>query len=117
MHLEVIHHVNLLVDDVDAARRFYGDVLGLTELDRPQFGMEGAWFEVGATQVHLSVGSPPPPDGFQHFAFRTDDLASVVARLQAGGVEVMEVAHIPGAGHQAFARDPAGNLIEFNQPD
>lgn len=117
MRLGAIHHVNLIVDDVAAARRFYGGVLGLEELKRPDFGMDGAWFESGTTQVHLSVGAPPPADAFQHFAFRTDDLGALVSRLRAEGVEVSEVPHIAGAGHQAFARDPAGNLIEFNQPD
>ena len=117
MQLGAIHHVNLIVDDVGAARRFYGEVLGLEELKRPDFGMDGAWFEAGATQVHLSIGTPPPPDAFQHFAFRTDDLAGVVARLKADGLDVFEVPHVAGAGHQAFARDPAGNLIEFNEPD
>lgn len=117
MQLGAIHHVNLIVDDVVAARRFYGDVLGLEEVPRPDFGMDGAWFAAGATQVHLSIGAPPPPDAFQHVAFRTDDLAGVVTRLHAENVEVLEVPHVAGAGHQAFARDPAGNLIEFNQPD
>ncbi len=112
-----IHHVNLLVDDVGAARRFYGELLGLEELTRPDFGMDGAWFEAGTTQVHLSIGTPPPADALQHFAFRTDDLAGVVARLKADGLDVFEVPHTPGAGHQAFARDPAGNLVEFNQLD
>lgn len=117
MLLGAIHHVNLLVDDIVAARRFYGEVLGLEELKRPDFGMDGAWFEAGTTQVHLSVGPPPPPDAFQHFAFRTADLAGVVARLRDDGCDVFEPPHTPGAGLQAFARDPAGNLVEFNQPD
>ena len=107
----------LYVDDLDKAEAFYGGVLGLEELKRPDFGMDGAWFESGTTQVHLSVGAPPPADAFQHFAFRTDDLGALVSRMRAEGVEVSEVPHIAGAGHQAFARDPAGNLIEFNQPD
>lgn len=117
MLVAAIHHVNLLVDDVAAARRFYGDLLGLTPLERPDFGMDGAWFAAGATQVHISIGTPPPGDAMQHFAFRTDDLAGAVARLKDEGYDVFEVPHQAGAGHQAFTRDPAGNLVEFNQPD
>jgi catechol 2,3-dioxygenase-like lactoylglutathione lyase family enzyme len=112
-----IHHVNLVVDDVGAAVGFYRDLLGLTVLDRPDFGMDGAWLAAGATQVHLSTGTPPPADALQHFAFAVADLSAVVARLRDAGVDVFEVPHTAGAGHQAFARDPAGNLVEFNQAD
>lgn len=115
--VDAIHHVNLVVDDVPAAVRFYRDVLGLSALDRPDFGMDGAWLAAGATQVHLSIGTPPAADALQHFAFAVGDLAAVVARLKDAGFDVFEVPHTPGAGHQAFARDPAGNLVEFNQPD
>jgi catechol 2,3-dioxygenase-like lactoylglutathione lyase family enzyme len=112
-----IHHVNLVVDDVGAAVAFYRDLLGLTVLDRPDFGMDGAWLAAGPTQVHLSIGTPPPADALQHFAFAVGDLPAVVGALRDGGFDVFEVPHTPGAGHQAFVRDPAGNLVEFNQPD
>ena len=117
MLVRAIHHVNLVVDDVAAARAFYGDLLGLTPLDRPDFGMDGAWLAAGPTQVHISTGTPPPPDAMQHFAFAVGDLSAVVRRLRDAGVDVFEVPHTAGAGHQAFVRDPAGNLVEFNQPD
>jgi catechol 2,3-dioxygenase-like lactoylglutathione lyase family enzyme len=50
-----VHHVVLLIDDLAAARQFYGDVLGLTEIDRPDFKLDGAWFQLGAGQLHLIV--------------------------------------------------------------
>jgi len=33
------------------------------------------------------------------------------------GAEVDESFLVPGAGHQAFLKDPDGTLIELNQPD
>ena len=58
----------------------------------------------------------PPPSG-AHFCVEVDDLASVVTKLEAAGIEVSKGGGTPGAGGQAFCKDPAGNLIEFNQPD
>jgi glyoxylase I family protein len=61
-----VHHVSINVDDVDAARQFYVDVLGLTErTDRPAFSFDGAWLDVGAQQVHL-IDAPLPPELGQH---------------------------------------------------
>jgi catechol 2,3-dioxygenase-like lactoylglutathione lyase family enzyme len=54
-----LHHVGLLVDDVDASLPFYTDVLGLRERDdRPQLRLRGAWLDVGAGELHLFEGRP-----------------------------------------------------------
>jgi catechol 2,3-dioxygenase-like lactoylglutathione lyase family enzyme len=112
-----LQHVNLLVDDLDAAVAFYRDVLGWSEAPRPDFGFPGAWFDLGYGQLHLVVvDSMPPPSG-AHFAVEVDDLDGVVRDLEAAGISVSPGGGTPGAGRQAFCQDPAGNLIEFNQPD
>ena len=51
-----------------------------------------------------------------HFALRVDDLDDAVAELRAQGIKVDPIPEAPGAGRQAFLTDPAGNLIELNQP-
>ena len=111
-----VHHVSLNVDDVEGCLRFYVDVLGLAQLPRPDFGFPGAWLEAGPQQIHL-IHSPDhvAPKG-QHFAFRVEDLDAARESLQAAGVEVSEPYEIPDVGRQAFLQDPAGNLIELNQP-
>ena len=48
-----IHHVNLMFDDIDAAREFYGDVMGFDEIERPDFGFPGLWFQNPATHILL----------------------------------------------------------------
>ena len=40
----LMHHKNLAIDNVDKARDFYGRVLGLQELKRPNTGQLGLWF-------------------------------------------------------------------------
>lgn len=113
-----VHHVSLNVADVDEAVPFYEEALGLTRIERPDFGFPGAWFDSGSGQIHLlEVDGHTAPDG-QHFAFRVDDIDAVVATLVDKGIDVSPPsAGLPGAGRQAFLKDPSGNLIELNQPD
>jgi glyoxylase I family protein len=110
-----IHHVGLVVTDVEAARRFYLDRLGFSEReDRPDFGFDGAWLQVGDQQVHLIQTNDAAPGG-GHFALRVDDLDAVVAELRASGLKVSDP--IPaGPTRQAFIADPSGNVVELNQP-
>jgi glyoxylase I family protein len=110
-----VHHVSINVDDVDAALRFYSEVLGLRPRDdRPGFGSGGAWLDAGPQQVHLNEGRPPPELG-QHFALLVDDLDATVEELRQRGVDVSDPVPI-GPSRQAFLRDPAGNVIELHQP-
>lgn len=111
-----VHHVSVCVDDVDAARRFYVDVMGFHERgDRPDFGFPGAWLDAGDQQLHL-LQAPFVENG-GHFAVRVDDLDAWCAHLDELGVKYGRAPYFPGAGRQAFLRDPAGNQIELNQPD
>jgi glyoxylase I family protein len=115
MRPTAIHHVSINVPDTEAALRFYVDVLGLTRRDdRPDFGIGGAWLDAGGQQVHLIEADTPPAMG-QHFAFAVDDLDAVVAELRGKGLDVSDPMPV-GPGRQAFTHDPAGNMVELNQP-
>jgi catechol 2,3-dioxygenase-like lactoylglutathione lyase family enzyme len=109
-----IHHVNLLFDDIDAAREFYAETMGFEQLERPDFGFPGLWFQMGAHQLHLMEGAAP--DSGQHFALEVEDLDAALADLASRGLVVEAFPAVAGAGRQAFLHDPAGNLIELNQP-
>lgn len=116
MKLGGVHHVSINVHDADLTGRFYIEVLGLESLARPNFPFKGHWFRAGTQEIHLiEVADHKAPDG-QHFAFGVDDIDAVCASLAERGVKVSKPVDIPGAGRQAFFRDPSGNLVELNQP-
>jgi glyoxylase I family protein len=113
-----VHHVALGVTDLDAARAFYGELLGMSEDPlRPDFGVAGMWYQVGAQQFHLGLVDEPPPVSGAHTAIHVRDLDVVLDRLEQAGVRFRRVPHIPGAGRQAVLRDPSGNRLELNQPE
>jgi len=117
MPIDGLDHVNVRTDDLARARRFYRDVLGLREGERPPFPAPGAWLYAGdAPVVHLvedasaQPGSTAPLD---HVAFRAHDLAAVVRRLEAAGIP-FDYHEVPGRDAcQVFVRDPDGVRIEL----
>lgn len=119
MQVKGIHHATVVVDDLATALAFYTEVLGLTALPRPDFGIPGAWLDAGnGDQVHLiELAGHPPASPAQHFAFEVDDLDAIAAELATKGVEVkISGRRLEGAGYQGTVQDPAGNTIELNQP-
>ena len=116
------HHISFSVTDLARAKRFYGDVLGLAEVPRPEMGLAGAWYAAGDTEVHLivkpsgaDVGQPPASltPIADHAAFQIDDYDAAVAHLRSAGLDVMETT--PALG-QLWVRDPDGHVIEFIVP-
>ena len=109
-----VHHVSINVSDVAVAVAFYTDVLGGTlRDDRPDLGINGAWIDIGVSQVHLIEAATPPALG-QHFAIRVADLDVAVAELRDRGLTV-DTPFPVGAGRQTFVTDPAGNTVELNE--
>ena len=109
-----IHHVALNVDDVQAAVAFYTECLGGTlRADRPDFGVDGAWIELGASQIHLLEGPLPTHVG-QHVALQVSDLAALVDELRVKGLEVGDPFLIAGDA-QTFVLDPSGNAVELHE--
>lgn len=115
MKLNAIHHVSINVDDIHEASHFYVNVLGCESLDRPDLGFPGAWLQVGDQQIHLMEIRSGKPPAEQHFAFHVDDLEVVREELAESGVALSPSREISGVCLQAFAHDPSGNMLEFNQ--
>jgi catechol 2,3-dioxygenase-like lactoylglutathione lyase family enzyme len=107
-------HVNLSIDDVARARRFYGEELGLLPAPRPSdAGRPGCWFRLGAVELHLSLeGNADNASSKRHVAFEVDDLEALRARLVGAGRAIEEGRPIPGI-ERFFLRDPAGNRLEI----
>lgn len=109
-----VHHVSINVSNPERSVAFYTEVLGGTvRADRPDFGIGGAWIDLGTTQLHLIEADVPPNMG-QHFAILVDDVDAVVRELRAKGIEI-EAARVVGPDRQTFIDDPDGNAIELHQ--
>ena len=50
--IETIHHVSIPITDLEHSKKFYGEILGLKEIDRPPFDFPGDWYQVGDRQLH-----------------------------------------------------------------
>jgi catechol 2,3-dioxygenase-like lactoylglutathione lyase family enzyme len=98
----------------DAARRFFGDLLGLEELEKPEplRGRGGAWFRVGAQQLHIGVEGGFSPARKAHPAFSVSGYDELLNRLRSAGVEVSDDESIPGL-RRCYVADPWGNRIEL----
>ena len=96
-------------------RRFYGEVLGLTELPKPPnlAARGGAWFQCGSLQLHLGVESDFRPARKAHPALLVRDLATVLKTLAAAGFEVTHDSEPVQGFDRAFTSDPFGNRIEL----
>src|ERR1700722_9311601 len=102
-----IHHLSLNVSDVEEGVAFYTGTLGGTlREDRPDFGIAGAWINLGTQQVHL-IEAPVPPNVGQHFAVRVGDLDAVVDELRSKGLNVGDPMTV-GPNRQTFLNDPSG---------
>ena len=94
------------------ARRFYGELLGLAEVQKPAAlrAAGGAWFGL----VHVGVEEPFAPARTAHPALRVDagELDALAARLAAAGAPVKWDESIPGV-RRFFTFDPWGNRVEL----
>jgi catechol 2,3-dioxygenase-like lactoylglutathione lyase family enzyme len=117
-----LHHVSLTVTNLERAKDFYGKVLCLREIQRPNFDFPGAWYEVGQQQIHLIV--LPTSQTIRsdkrlssregHFALRVENYADTLAWLQKNKIEILDKFHSKSGFAQIFCADPDGNLVELN---
>ncbi|TCJ38427.1 glyoxalase [Parafrankia sp. BMG5.11] len=103
-------------DGDDAARRFYGEVLGLVERPKPTdlAARGGCWFHTPGVELHLGVDEAFVPARKAHPALLVEDLAATCAHLAAAGVNFVEGSPLEGYVRGDIC-DPFGNRIELMQ--
>jgi catechol 2,3-dioxygenase-like lactoylglutathione lyase family enzyme len=117
--LESLHHVQLAMPPGEeaAAVKFYADVLGLSQVDKPpQLAPRGGvWFRRGGLEVHLGVEEQFQPAHKAHPAFLVDGLESLRARIEEAGYRVVDSVQLENY-RRCYVRDPFGNRIELVEP-
>jgi catechol 2,3-dioxygenase-like lactoylglutathione lyase family enzyme len=95
------------------AREFYGGLLGLEEIEKPDVLKKngGLWYSVADVQLHVGVEDEVAPSK-RHPAFEVEDVAGVRAFLEQRGVRTKDEEEITGQRRFSFF-DPFGNRIEL----
>lgn len=117
-------HVTIVVNDLEATRHFYGELLGLAAAKRPNWSAPGLWYRIGDAQLHIQVKPDFKPFDHPvgpHFAMYapTERYFETIAALEAAGV----VFHVPphkdewDGQWRAFCKDPTGNTVEVTDHD
>ena len=116
-----LHHVQVASPRgcEDAARSFYGGLLGLREIEKPPLLAirGGCWFELGTEELHIGVEDPFRPAAKAHPALSVASVAALeelAATLVAAGIGVRwaDEAEIPGQ-RRFHVSDPWGNRLEL----
>ena len=115
-----LHHVSLIVEDLENSLAFYDEVLGLKmDLSRPDLGYPGAWLTLpGEQQLHLLQLDNPDKDSLRpqhggrdhHVAFQVKSIDDIEDSL----IKLKMLYTKSKSGRKAiFSRDPDGNALEF----
>jgi catechol 2,3-dioxygenase-like lactoylglutathione lyase family enzyme len=100
----------------EAARAFFGDLLGLEEIAKPEplRSRGGAWFALGRGQLHVGVDPDFRPARKAHPAIRLGpaDLDALATRLTAAGSPVTWDTALP-TERRFYTEDPWGNRLEL----
>jgi catechol 2,3-dioxygenase-like lactoylglutathione lyase family enzyme len=121
MGVGMLDHFNIRTRKLADTVRFFEDILGLDNGDRPNFSFPGAWmYSEGRPVVHLVDISPtseeqkPDSGVVHHVAFASRDFSGMKARLRSKGM-AFDTRQVPGGQlWQIFVRDPNGVMIELN---
>jgi catechol 2,3-dioxygenase-like lactoylglutathione lyase family enzyme len=120
MALEIIgvNHVNVTVPGAleQAAKDFYGTVLGLRQIPKPEGSRQsvGAWYELGPIQLHLSPEESAQNEiSDRHVCYQVADAASAELHVRNAGIEIISDSRPIKGVSRFFLRDPGGNMIEI----
>ena len=118
--------VRYIVTDMDAAIRFYVELLGFQVDMHPAPGF--ARLSKGNLRLLLNLpgaggagqampdGQVPAPGGWNRIQIEVEDLAATVERLQRAGCRFRNEIVVGRGGRQVLAEDPSGNAVELFEP-
>jgi|688.fasta_scaffold617108_2 glyoxylase I family protein len=119
-----INHIAILIKDLAKARKFYGNILRLEEIQRPEYFIEGIWYKMGDCELHLMLcenfGSPHVHSLDEtvqpHFALsmHKEDFQKTVNNLINSGIKFIGAIEEFNGIMQAFFYDDDRNMIEIN---
>ncbi len=134
--MKVLHidHIGVAVKSIEAAARFYTEVLGLEVADIENVAEQKvnvAFIPITDSEVELleSTHEDGPVakyiqargEGIQHLAFRVDDIEAALEELKAKGVRLIDQTPRHGAGGAKIAfihpKETHGVLVELCQRD
>ncbi|MDA9967021.1 VOC family protein [bacterium] len=130
------HHINFVSKNVDAMDAFYRNILEMDSIPIEQFpqteetqdrGYSGKINFVTEGKIEMHLAERNLEVGFKnnqtinpvdkgHIAFRTDDIAAFLSKLDAAGIPYSDYGTtFAKEWHQVFFHDPEGNVIEVHQ--
>ncbi|WP_246944039.1 VOC family protein [Bacillus pinisoli] len=116
INIQKLDHVQICIPfgKEDEARGFYTDLLGFTEIEKPDSlkSSGGLWYTAGDIELHIGTEEMSSYKSKRHPAFRVEDLLEVRRYLEQSGVETYDEKPIPSVLRFTF-HDPFGNRIEF----
>jgi catechol 2,3-dioxygenase-like lactoylglutathione lyase family enzyme len=116
--------VRYLVDDVDAALRFYL-AIGFREVEHfgPAFAIVAKddltlWLSGPGSSARrpLPDGAQPAPGGWNRFVIEVDDLDAAMTSLKSAGARFHSDPISGPGGRQVLTADPSGNPVELFEP-
>ena len=116
IHAMRLSHVNITIPPrvENRARAFYSELLGLTEIPKPEAirSRGGLWYDVGGIDLHLSAEqNRGPADAYRHFGIELADLDTLqrASRQQASRLTPAD----PPRGNVSSCTIPSATELKF----
>jgi hypothetical protein len=108
-----VNHVNVTVPAAreSAAKHFYGVVLGLQEIPKPEGARQniGAWYDLGSMQLHLSLEDGVANEmSDRHVCYQVTDIVAAELHFREAGIELLRMVARFVVSHVSSCATPAG---------
>ncbi len=120
-------HIHLKSPNPNTTAKWYVDMLGAEIVDEsfpPKSRSHSVSIQLGDARININTNAPGehmpsgpvgPHMGLEHFGFHTDDLAPLLAKLEANNVEIIEAMRPTRNGFTSLVMGPDNVMIELGQ--